>query len=79
MCYNRWEYDIVIKKGLNITNNNGNGDFYEYLWYIERTAERSGISHGGTGFDLGGCRFRKNEGSDTSNIFSFYNAGYSFL
>lgn len=31
MCYNRWEYDIVIKKGLNITNNNGNGDFYEHL------------------------------------------------
>ena len=31
MCYNRWEYDILIKKGLNITNNNGNGDFYEYL------------------------------------------------
>lgn len=31
MCYNRWEYDIVIKKGLNITNNNRNGDFYEHL------------------------------------------------
>lgn len=31
MCYNRWEYDIVIKKGLNITNNNGNGDVYEHL------------------------------------------------
>ena len=31
MCYNRLEYDIVIKKGLNITNNNGNGDVYEHL------------------------------------------------
>ena len=31
MGYNRWEYDIVIKKGLNITNNNGNGDVYEHL------------------------------------------------
>ena len=31
MCYNRWEYDIVIKKGLNIKNKNENGDFYEYL------------------------------------------------
>ena len=31
MCYNRWEYDIVIKKVLNITNNNGNGDVYEHL------------------------------------------------
>ena len=31
MCYNRWEYDIVIKKELNITNNNGNGDVYEHL------------------------------------------------
>lgn len=31
MCYNRWEYDIVIKNGLNITNNNGNGDVYEHL------------------------------------------------
>lgn len=31
MCYNRWEYDIAIKKGLNITNNNGNGDVYEHL------------------------------------------------
>lgn len=31
MCYNRWEYDIVIKKGLNITNNNGNGDVYVHL------------------------------------------------
>ena len=31
MCYNSWEYDIVIKKGLNITNNNGNGDVYEHL------------------------------------------------
>ena len=31
MRYNRWEYDIVIKKGLNITNNNGNGDVYEHL------------------------------------------------
>lgn len=31
MCYNRREYDIVIKKGLNITNNNGNGDVYEHL------------------------------------------------
>lgn len=30
MCYNRWEYDIV-KKGLNIKNNNGNGDVYEHL------------------------------------------------
>lgn len=30
MCYNRWEHDIV-KKGLNIKNNNGNGDVYEHL------------------------------------------------
>ena len=31
MCYNRRKYDIVIIKVLNITNNNENGDFYEYL------------------------------------------------
>ncbi len=31
MCYNRWEYDIEIKKGLNMKNNNGNGDVYEHL------------------------------------------------
>ena len=31
MCYNSWEYDIVIKMGLNITINNGKGDVYEHL------------------------------------------------
>ena len=51
MCYNRWEYDIVIKKGLNITNNNVNeekiiqyGFYYmKCLCYSIRTSnERKG-------------------------------------
>ena len=37
---------------------------------LNEQQRESGISHGGTGSDLGGCRFRKNEGSDTSNRLS---------